>query len=207
MFLSQTWNHIWLTKPHGAQHSFSPGPCSCKWHFCSLDFVRSQERKVWLLIFSMHVPCLGRGRFAVTTVLLLYILILSKTSYVDRYMLCLVAMLLWAFCENKSRYFLVWVCNGWICHNISFWFSPFTPKSDQLQFFLSVSHQRYIIQYGEFGNRYFAQMKVDWTIISHYISQSFFSWVAGRICIMSLGLKGLMFCMLALYQRKCTFQW
>ena len=29
----------------------------------------------------------------------------------------------------------------------------FTPKSDQLQFSLSVSHQRYIIQYGEFGNR------------------------------------------------------
>ena len=31
--------------------------------------------------------------------------------------------------------------------------NPFTPKSDQLQFSLSVSHQRYIIQYGEFGNR------------------------------------------------------
>ena len=30
--------------------------------------------------------------------------------------------------------------------------NPFTPKSDQLQFSLSVSHQRYIIQYGEFGN-------------------------------------------------------
>ena len=29
----------------------------------------------------------------------------------------------------------------------------FTPKSDQLQFSLSVSRQRYIIQYGEFGNR------------------------------------------------------
>ena len=28
-----------------------------------------------------------------------------------------------------------------------------TPKSDQLQFSLSVSNQRYIIQYGEFGNR------------------------------------------------------
>ena len=26
-------------------------------------------------------------------------------------------------------------------------------NSDQLQFSLSVSHQRYIIQYGEFGNR------------------------------------------------------
>ena len=34
-------------------------------------------------------------------------------------------------------------------------------------------------------------MKVDWTIISHYISQSFSSWMVGRICIMSLGLKGL----------------
>ena len=32
-------------------------------------------------------------------------------------------------------------------------FNPFTPKSDQLQFSLSVSHQRYIIQYGEFGKR------------------------------------------------------
>ena len=30
-------------------------------------------------------------------------------------------------------------------------FNPFTPKSDQLQFSLSVSHQRYIIQYGELG--------------------------------------------------------
>ena len=29
----------------------------------------------------------------------------------------------------------------------------FTPKSDQLQFSLSVSYQRYIIQYGEFVNR------------------------------------------------------
>ena len=34
-------------------------------------------------------------------------------------------------------------------------------------------------------------MKVDWTIISHYISQSFSSWMVGRICTMSLGLKGL----------------
>ena len=31
--------------------------------------------------------------------------------------------------------------------------NPFTPKSDQLQFSLSVSHQRHIIQYGEFGSR------------------------------------------------------
>ena len=31
-------------------------------------------------------------------------------------------------------------------------FNPFTPKSDQLQCSLSVSHQRYIMQYGEFGN-------------------------------------------------------
>ena len=31
--------------------------------------------------------------------------------------------------------------------------NPLTPKSDQLQFSLSVSHQRYIIQYGEFGSR------------------------------------------------------
>ena len=30
---------------------------------------------------------------------------------------------------------------------------PFTPKSDQLQFSLPVPHQRYITQYGEFGNR------------------------------------------------------
>ena len=29
----------------------------------------------------------------------------------------------------------------------------FTPKSDQLQFSLSFSHQRYIVQCGEFGNR------------------------------------------------------
>ena len=34
-------------------------------------------------------------------------------------------------------------------------------------------------------------MKLDWTIISHYITQSFSSWMFGRICIMSLGLKGL----------------
>ena len=34
-------------------------------------------------------------------------------------------------------------------------------------------------------------MKVDWTIISHYITQSFSFWMVGRICIMSLGLKGL----------------
>ena len=33
-------------------------------------------------------------------------------------------------------------------------------------------------------------MKVDWTIISHYITQSFSSWMVGRICIMNLGLKG-----------------
>ena len=39
--------------------------------------------------------------------------------------------------------------------------NPFTPKRDQLRFSRSVSHQRYIIQYGEFGNRQFAQMKVD----------------------------------------------
>ena len=38
------------------------------------------------------------------------------------------------------------------------------------------------------------QMKVDWTIISHYITQSFSSWMVGRICIMSLGLKGLKYC-------------
>ena len=31
--------------------------------------------------------------------------------------------------------------------------NPFTLKSDQLQFSFSVSHQRYIIQYGEFDNR------------------------------------------------------
>ena len=30
-------------------------------------------------------------------------------------------------------------------------FNPFTPKSDQLQFSLSVFHKRYIIQYGELG--------------------------------------------------------
>ena len=34
-------------------------------------------------------------------------------------------------------------------------------------------------------------MKVDWTIVSHYITQSFSSWMVGRIFIMSLGLKGL----------------
>ena len=34
-------------------------------------------------------------------------------------------------------------------------------------------------------------MKADWTIISHYITESFSSWKVGRICIMSLGLKGL----------------
>ena len=34
-------------------------------------------------------------------------------------------------------------------------------------------------------------MKVDLTIISHYITRSFSSWMVGRICIMSLGLKGL----------------
>ena len=33
--------------------------------------------------------------------------------------------------------------------------------------------------------------KVDWTIISHCITQSFSSWMVGRICIMSMGLKGL----------------
>ena len=69
--------------------------------------------------------------------------------------------------------------------------NPFTPKSDQLQFSLSVSHQRYIIQYGELGNRQFAQMKVNWTVISHYNTQSFSSWMVGGLCIMSLGLKGL----------------
>ena len=68
-------------------------------------------------------------------------------------------------------------------------FNPFTLKSDRLQFSLSVSHQRYIIQYEEFGNQYFAQMKVDWTIIPHYITQWFSSWMVGRICIMSLELK------------------
>ena len=31
----------------------------------------------------------------------------------------------------------------------------------------------------------------DWTIISHYVTQSFSSWMVGRICIMRLGLKGL----------------
>ena len=30
-------------------------------------------------------------------------------------------------------------------------FDPFTPRSDQPYFSLSVSHQRYIIQYGELG--------------------------------------------------------
>ena len=30
--------------------------------------------------------------------------------------------------------------------------NPFNPRSDQLQFSLSVSHQRYIIQYGELSN-------------------------------------------------------
>ena len=34
-------------------------------------------------------------------------------------------------------------------------------------------------------------MKVDWTIISHYITQSISSWMVTRMCIMSLGLKGL----------------
>ena len=34
-------------------------------------------------------------------------------------------------------------------------------------------------------------MKVDWTVISHYITQLFSSWMVGRSCIMSLGLKGL----------------
>ena len=33
-----------------------------------------------------------------------------------------------------------------------FFINPFTPKSDRLQFSLSVTHERYIIQYGEFGN-------------------------------------------------------
>ena len=37
----------------------------------------------------------------------------------------------------------------------------FARKSDQLQFSLSVCHQKYTIQYGEFGNRQSAQMKVD----------------------------------------------
>ena len=49
---------------------------------------------------------------------------------------------------NKTHYFMGEDLN------------PFTPKGDQLQFSLSVSHQRYIIQYGECGNRQFAQMKV-----------------------------------------------
>ena len=31
--------------------------------------------------------------------------------------------------------------------------NPFTPMNDQLQFSPSVFHQRYIIQYGEFGSR------------------------------------------------------
>ena len=39
------------------------------------------------------------------------------------------------------------VGNWWITFNL------FTPKSDQLQFSLSVSYQKYIIQYGELGNR------------------------------------------------------
>ena len=34
-------------------------------------------------------------------------------------------------------------------------------------------------------------MKVDWTIVSHYVTQSFSLWMVGRICIMSLGLRGL----------------
>ena len=40
-------------------------------------------------------------------------------------------------------------------HNVlsSVTINPFTPKSDQLQFSHSVSHQRFIIQYGEFGSR------------------------------------------------------
>ena len=46
-------------------------------------------------------------------------------------------------------------------HKLQCPFNPFTPKSDQLQFSLSDSHQRYIIQYGEFDNRQLAQIKVD----------------------------------------------
>ena len=41
------------------------------------------------------------------------------------------------------------VINGYLVDNRDS--NPFTPKSDQLQFSLSVSHQRYIIQYGELG--------------------------------------------------------
>ena len=81
--------------------------------------------------------------------------------------------------------------DGIICHTIPLQlkfgrliyhmtlFNLFTPKSDQLQFSLQ-SLTRDIIQYGYL----FAQMKVDWSIISHYM--------VGRICIMSLGWKVLM---------------
>ena len=42
------------------------------------------------------------------------------------------------FGGSFTKTLLVWVV-----------FNPFTSKSDQLQFSLSVTHQRYIIQYGE----------------------------------------------------------
>ena len=52
------------------------------------------------------------------------------------------------------------MCSAMILIRVS-QFYLFNPRSDQLQFSLSVSHQRHIIQYGEFDNRSFAQMKVD----------------------------------------------
>ena len=39
--------------------------------------------------------------------------------------------------------------------------------------------------------RYCAQLKVDWTFIFHSSTQSFSSWMVRRICIRSLGFKGL----------------
>ena len=56
-------------------------------------------------------------------------------------------------------------------------YNPFTAKSDQLQFSLSVSHQRYIIQYGEFGNSLLRWKLIEQSFLTTSLNHFLFEWL------------------------------
>ena len=63
-----------------------------------------------------------------------------------------------------------------------------TPSSDQPWFSFAVSHQRYIIEFGELGIAWWDE--ADWTINYHYITHTMFlEWLGEFVLWASLGVK------------------
>ena len=102
----------------------------------------------------------------------------------------------------------VCVCDAW---KFMIMVNPFIPKSDQLQFSLLVSHQRYIIQYGEFGNIFYlgtARLDRHWLNLYYELGSE---WVIRGICLAedSLGgyLIGAHFVGIAVLVMRKAFVW